>query len=175
LKRWGRGIRALACVGIAVLFLDLFTTSHCVLCGNDRGRSYQAPVLLDVVTGQVGELTVWESGLGLDGAPSPEQSADLFRFHSCCGLTGYRADQSCHISVPPAQGGAGPLLFCRSCRRLVLKAGGARYLLLDLYDLEHMAAYPLLSGASYRIRDYQVSIAQQGRCLAVTVTGRLFD
>jgi len=138
---------------------------RCALCGNGAGPSYQAPCLVDLSTGEVGEL-----------APAENGQAGTLHFRPCAGLTAVcdTCNNTCQVTIPPEKMGMmAPGHFCRPCRGLLAGAGLEGYLLADLCDIAHIRVYPLRGGETHAIRDYAVCVVQDGSsgALAVAVRG----
>ena len=134
---------------------------RCALCGEKK--QYHAPCLIDLSTGQMGELRVYTydpTGPGtLD--PREAQCSGTISFPSCAGLTAARDTDfhTCQVILPREQDLMDPALFCRECRRLLAGAGLEGYAVLDLYDPDHIRAYPIRAGT---IRDYRISVRSRG-------------
>lgn len=149
---------------------------RCALCS--AGTRYHAPCLLDLSTGQVGELTVYAHHPSKSGeiAPMEKQPTGTFNYFSCLGLPGIRetCTFTCTVTLPKERKRIDPALYCRDCRRLLAQAGMEGYVVVDLYDPKHIQAYPLQKDGSERIRDYRVTVTP-GRegTLEVRVAGLL--
>lgn len=129
---------------------------QCALCGD--GMPYHAPCLMDLSTGQLGEMTVYTEHPSRQGeiAPLTEQQTGTFSLLSCAGLTAIRdtCDHTCQVFLPENRALMNPALFCRKCRQLLAAGGLEGYVILDLHDLEHIRAYPLREEI---IRDYRIT------------------
>lgn len=147
----------------------------CAVCG---GARYHAPCLVDLSTGEVGELTVYDPHRSLMGEIEETQPTGTFSLVPCAGLTAARdtCNRTCTVTLPKEQDNMAPVFFCRDCRNLLAETAQRGYVLLDLYDLQDIAAYPVNAGAEYEIRDYAVSIQRSkgSQGLSVIVQGRLF-
>lgn len=172
------GWRAGATAAERNLYAALWTADRpdpdrCALCGG-RVR-YHAPCLLDASSGQLGEMQVYAPHPSRQGelAPMAEQPTGTFRFQPCAGLMGTR-DTSTHtfqVILPEERKLPDPALFCKACRRLLAGAGAEGYAVVDLYDLDHVQAYPLRNEV---IRDYRVSVSDRNDGpVDVCVTGLL--
>ncbi len=155
---------------------------RCALCGNGKGMRYHAPCLVDLASGEVGELAVYTPHPRLAGeiAPEEEQQTGTFSFRPCAGLTAIcdACDHTCRVSLPlDPVNMMEPGHFCRDCRLILAGAGIKGYLLIDLYDTEHIKAYPVRSGEVCTIRDYAVSVTRGRRSeeLDVNVRGLLYQ
>ena len=150
--------------------------AQCALCG--EGISYHAPCLLDLSTGQMGELKVYDPHPSLEGeiAPMELQQTGTFNFQVCAGLTGVRntANHTFQVTLSKDKTLMNPALFCGDCRRLLADAVLEGYVIADLYDMANIRVYPVQRGRDAVIRDYRVSvIGRQGAALEICVTGLL--
>lgn len=148
----------------------------CVLCGD--GTRYHAPCLIELSTGAVLELQIYDPHPDLPGELSPVQQTGTFSLLWDVGVTGYR-DTGAHTSyalLPGEQQPMDPAHFCLRCRALLSKTATEGYILTDLYDLSSIRAYPVVPGLSCTIRDYDVSVARESKTSgpSITVKGRLF-
>lgn len=152
----------------------------CALCGNGNGVSYHAPVVVNLSTGESGELCVYDPDPCQRNELAEEQSTGTFSFLNVAGIMGYRdtCDHSSHVTLP--EEGEWMLIdlsyFCRSCRTLLADKATAGYILVDLYDLDRITTYAIEDGAEYTIQDYTVSISTEDELngLSIDVTGLLF-
>ncbi len=155
---------------------------QCALCGNGEGMRYHAPCLVDLSTGEVGELTVYTPHRRLVGEIAPEeaQQTGTFNFFSCASLHGVRdtCNHTCQMTIPLEEMGMmNPGCFCRKCRELLAGAGIEGYILVDLYDIDHIKAYPVREGEVYTIRDYVVDVTcdHKNKEFDVDVRGLLYQ
>lgn len=152
----------------------------CALCGNGNGISYHAPVVVNLSTGESGELRVYDLDPYRRNELAKEQSTGTFSFLNVAGIMGYRdtCDHTSHVILPKEKEWEliDSSYFCRSCRTLLAETATAGYLLVDLYDPDRIMAYAIEDGAEYTIRDYTVSISTQDELngLSIDVTGLLF-
>lgn len=198
-RRWGRRTLTLVVViAIAVLsayfgvqycrITELSTwqaivkepePESCSLCGkNGDGTRYHAPCLLNLSTGVLGELTVYDPDRFREGEIAEHQQTGVMSLLHCGEFTALRdADaHNCHVYVPKSSEVIDPALFCQSCRAILAKVATDGYVLVDLYDLDSITAYSVADGANHEIRDYSVSIAwnKEMKELAILVQGNLF-
>lgn len=151
------------------------------MCGNRSGTSYHAPVVVNLSTGEIGELRVYDPDPHHRNEIAEEQSTGTFSLLNIAGLTGYRdtCDYSSHVTLPEEKEWMviDPSYFCRGCRTLLADTDTAGYILADLYDLDRIMIYAIENEAEYTIRDYTVSISTQDelKCLSIDVTGLLFQ
>ena len=169
------GLIPVVCVFIGILYGFLTPVPEPESCSLCAGRRYHAPCLLNLSTGEVGELQVYD--------PKPEaiyeiaehQQTGTFSFLSCADLTGWRDtdNHTAQVTVPKRRSRIAEKYFCANCRAILKEIADRGYVLLDLYDLGHIRAYSIHDGASYSVRDYSVDIyrVKEPDGLHVKVTG----
>lgn len=150
----------------------------CALCGFGDGIAYHAPCLLNLATGEMGEMKVFdyrpESSLEL----SERQQTGTFSFLYVDGkVSAYRdtCDHSSHATLPVELPAMKKRFFCRECQQLLSKASSTGYILADLFDLDAIQVFPVSVGAKYEIRNYSVSVIihnESGR-LSVDIMGHI--
>lgn len=153
---WHAGINAALWEAI----IDLPDPKQCALCGEER--QYQAPCLMNLSTGQLGEMQVYTYVPTEQGKLDPReaQCSGTFNFRPCAGLTAIRDTDfhTCQVLLPKEGEQMNPAHFCKECRLLLAGAGLEGYVIVDLYDRENVQAYPL----RYEIiRDYRVSVSER--------------
>lgn len=154
----------------------------CAICSNSRGPTFHAPCLLDLSTGNLAELTIYEPSCLYSGELSENQSLD----HSVITFTAngdplfidrLKDIQRCVTYLPGEEGEPmNPVHYCRNYRTILARAATTGYVLLDLYHLDEIEAYPIEEGAEYNIRIYSVSVTRdlENNHLIVTNIGHLF-
>lgn len=151
---------------------------RCSLCGEGNGMRYYAPAIVNLSTGEVGELQVYDNHHEIVGELAPVQDTGVFCFGHCAGLAIVRSAGSheYHVALPGEWNPLVPGLFCHDCRKILAETTNRGYVLLDLYDLENIQALAIADGAEYTIRDYTVSVYQREglQGLSIEVTGHLF-
>lgn len=152
---------------------DLPDPEQCALCS--KGMRHHAPCLINLSTGQMGEMTVYTPHPSRQGeiAPMEMQQTGTFNFQPCADLMAIRdtCTHACIITLPEERELINPALFCRECRQLLAEAGLEGYVILDLYDLDDVRAYPIQGEI---IRDYRISVTiRQARTIAFCVEGLL--
>lgn len=154
--------------------MDFPDPEQCALCGD--GMPYHAPCLLDLSTGQMGELKVYNPHPSLVGeiAPIEMQQNGTFNFQSCARLMGIRdtSNHICKVTLPEERDLINPALYCQDCRQLLAVAGLEGYVIVDLYNLGSIQAYPIRAGMDEVIRDYRITVTE-GTALDVCVAGLL--
>lgn len=133
----------------------------CAVCENGEGRPYHAPVLVNLSTGEIGEMQIYDPDLpGSVLDINPIQQTGTFSFARYAGLTG-RKDTCSHTSRVEIPTELEPLRmehFCRACRAILAPIASEGFVLLDLFNLEDIKAYAVVEGAEYTIRDYAVKV-----------------
>ena len=75
---------------------------QCALCG--KGMRYHAPCLIDLSTGQMGEMRVYTNHPTKQGelASAELQETGTFQFQPCAGLVGVRdtCNHTCEVTLP---------------------------------------------------------------------------
>ena len=135
----------------------------CAVCGKGNGTEYHAPALVNLSTREVGELRVYESSkAGTSPSIASIQNVGTFYFSKCAGLTGWVETYSHTHTIEIPQKGDPIVMehYCRDCRALLASVSSCGYVLLDLYDVQHIRAYALQKDFSYDIREYEVSVFQ---------------
>ena len=151
----------------------------CALCGSGSGISYHAPVVVNLSTGESGELRVYDPDPYRRNEIAEEQSTGTFSFLDVAGIMGYRdtCGHSSHVTLPKDREWTqiDPALFCHDCRALLTDTATEGYVLADLYNLSDITTYAIKNGAKYTIRDYDISISTQEEPsgLSINVTGLL--
>lgn len=142
--------------------MTLPTPERCALCEETTRR--HALCLIDLSSGEMDELTVYEADLDCpwEVLPMDRQPTGTFRFQPCVGLTAVRdtSAHTCTVYLPEAYEPINPACFCQHCRMLLAGAGLEGYVILDLYNLDHVRAYPVCKGKREVIRDYCVTVEQ---------------
>ena len=156
--------------------VDLPDPERCALCA--EGRPYQAPCLVNLSTGQMGEMRVYTYGPTQEGKLDPReaQCSGTFNFQPCAGLMAIRDTDfhTCQVILPEERELMDPAHFCKECRLFLAGAGLEGYVIIDLHDPKHRLAYPLWKGGREVIRDYRVCVeGRQGVGSKVTVEGLL--
>lgn len=133
---------------------------QCALCSAERGR--QALSLINLSTGEIGQMEVYVYGATKQGKLDPREAqfSGMYAFQSCAGSTAIRDPDlhTCQVYLPEERELMNPAHFCKECRLLLAGAGLEGYVIVDLYDQDNVQAYPL----RYEIiRDYRVSVSNR--------------
>lgn len=151
---------------IAVLFLGCIAgicciwlthePAHCPLCESIKCH---APCLVNLSTGEVSELALYQPHPTLVGEVVPVQDSSTFSFFSAAGVQGTRKTSPYVIELPVPIGKPPVFLsaFCKGCRTL-LSGQPCGYALVDLYDSEAPVVYEICDKATYQLRCYLIEI-----------------
>lgn len=153
--------------------VDLPAPEQCALCGEER--RYQAPCLINLSTGQMGEMRIYTYSPTEKGKLDPReaQCSGTFNFQPCAGLMAIRDTDfhTCKVYLPEERELMNPAHFCKKCRLLLARAGLEGHVIVDLYDLDNVQAYPIRGEV---IRDYRISVSDRNNGqVDVCVTGLL--
>lgn len=156
--------------------IDIPDPKQCTLCG--KGMRYHAPVLVNLSTGQMGEIQVYTNHPSRQGEilPMEAQQTGTFNFQICAGLMAARdtSKHICQVSLPAERELMNPVHFCKECRQLLAGVGLEGYVIADLYDFDNIQVYSVREGGHEVIRDYCVSVtSEEGAILSVYVKGLL--
>ena len=151
----------------------------CAVCEEGNGNRYHAPVLVNLSTGTMRELEIYDRDPRRPWEVAEEQRWDdwVFTFIDGNATMSWSSEDHKNIAhIGEKIGKIAPALFCHDCRALLADTATEGYALLDLYDLENIQAYPVEVGAEYTIRDYTVSMYKdkENGGLKVEVIGNLF-
>ena len=151
----------------------------CSVCEEGKGNRYHAPVLVNLSTGVLRELEIYDRDPRRPWEVAEEQRWDdwVFTFIDGNATMSWSSEDHKNIAhIGDEIGKITPALFCHDCRALLADAATEGYALLDMYELENIQAFAVEDGAEYTIRDYTVSVYKdkENGGLKVEVTGHLF-
>ncbi len=133
-------------------------TNECVICAHIKCH---APCILNLSTGEIGELELYQPHATKVGEIANGQNGGTFSFIRPAGLRGIRVTDPWYIEVNiPILGEKKEVsLFCMKCRPLLTeyKVG---YVLLDLYSEDVPKVYGLDNKLDYRIRCYEIRLTR---------------
>lgn len=161
MKTWLNRFSVLLLTVIAIITVwDAATppdSEDCSICGHLKCH---APCILNLATGEIGELELYQPHFRKVGEIAEKQTGGTFSFIYPAGLQGIRLTDPWYIEVDvPMEGERkNESHFCEKCRKL-LDEYEQGYVLIDLYDLENPVIYDFADGATYEIRCYQIAIA----------------
>ena len=150
----------------------------CAVCEERNGNRYHAPVLVNLSTGTMRKLEIYDSDPRRLGEVAEEQRWDdwVFTFIDGNATMSWSSEDQTNIAyIGEKVGKFAPALFCHDCRALLADTATEGYALLDVYDLENIQAYAVENGAEYTIRDYTVSIYKDKENGGLTAFSLIMD
>ena len=179
MKIWLKRISVLLLIILGIWFVwDVATQpkkEECSICEHPKAH---APCILNLSTGEITELELFQPHFTKTGEISDQQTGGTFSFIQAAGLTGIKLTDPWYIEVDvPMEGTQKSInLFCVKCCKL-LNEYEKGFVLLDIYDVEHPVVYDLSDGAIYTIRCYQIAVSakMENNEWLVRVDGRLHD
>jgi len=133
-------------VGVPFYRYALPEPEHCALC--EYRELHHAPVLMNLATGEVVELSV-------------EPRTGVFRLVAGAGVSGCSiGGDLCEVRLPQAGVAMDDRLFCRKHRLMLAVAEGRGYALLDLHEAGKAIPYVVANGVEYEINGYSVSVSK---------------
>lgn len=152
---------------------ELFNTEDCSICGHLKCH---APCILNLATGEIGELELYMPHDREVGEIAEEQSGGTFGFISVAGLRGIKLTDPWYIEidVPMVGDKIRSENFCYRCFQR-LECYDAGFVLLDIYDISNPIIYEFEDGAIYDIRCYRIEISakQEDEIFLLRVDGTL--
>lgn len=161
-------------VAAAVVVLATQINPTCCLCSSFR---YHAPCLIDLETGYMVELALYDPH-PTNGAELAEKQShiDTFSFVGMGDVKGTKMTGSRIIEINvPVTGKAYTFRLCKDCQKQLPDDYRNRYILADLYDADLKKLIPLESGIEMNIRCYEITMKENfenGKIL-VTIQGSL--
>ena len=163
-----------------VLYWNEMTTTPepetCALCRNGEGTKVHAPCIINLSTGEVAELSVYEPHPSEIGEITPELKKGYFSIYSGAGANIIRKQENelCEATLPKDKDVIDPTHFCYECRRILSDITREGYVIADLYDPTTVRVYEVWKGAKYEIRDYLVTVNKnENKSFEVEVHGLL--
>ena len=175
MKMWLKKISlilAIIVIAGAVLFLTL-KNKECCLCNTFR---YHAPCLIDLKTGELVELRLYQDHPMLVAELSEEQPHyGTFSFGRLNGVSGttQTGPERVDLFVPNET-----VLFpalCNKCKQQLPSGLASRFVLADLHGMEDKYLIPIVADTALSLRCYDISMerdAEKGG-IAVTILGTL--
>ena len=159
MKTWLKrmSISLLAVVTILII-LDIPAPTAPEDCSICRHIKCHAPCILNLATGEIGELELYQPHDKKVGEIAEEQNGGTFSFIYFAGLRGIRLTDPWYIEVDvPMEGERkNNSFFCEKCRNLLDKYEQG-YVLIDMYDLENPVVYAFEDNTTYKMRCYKIT------------------
>lgn len=148
-------------------------SQDCSICGYIKCH---APCILNLATGEIGELELYTPHDREVGEIAEEQTGGTFGFISVAGLRGIRQTDPWYIEIEiPMEGNKKRIShYCDGCCKR-LEGYQSGFVLLDVYDINNPIIYRIEDGASYEIRCYKIKISanQDNQNFLLRVDGTL--
>lgn len=145
---------------------------RCAICDS---IPMHAPALVNLATGEVGELAVYDPHPFKVAELNEYQQGGTFSFIYAAGLNGYSdtANWETHITIPINENEYEEKFFCKSCRTLISGHTKNGFLLLDLREPEKFFILSLDANETQRVRCYEIQTTQQSNEVEITIHGTL--
>ena len=133
---------------------------RCAICDS---IPYHAPALVNLATGEVGELSVYEPHPFKVAELNPYQQGGTFSFIYVAGINGYSdaANWETHITIPTNENEYEEKHFCKACRERISGHTEKGFLLLDLRTPESFSIISLESDVIQTVRCYEIQTKQR--------------
>ena len=150
------------CIAILVLLSactnEILEPEQCSLCA---GLPHHAPCIINLSTGEMLELAVYEPHPFIIGELAEEQQCETFSFIRGAGVEGYKLSaESIIIKVPTNADEMEDKHFCNSCRERLADCKNQGYALLDLMDSNNPVIYKIDTDARVSFRCYCISMRE---------------
>lgn len=145
----------------------------CALCSNKTNANIHAPCIVNLATGEVAELAIF------DPHPTDDSAAEKKGYTSFYTGAGAVIQQDsdneyCVASLPKEEEPMNHTHFCYNCRGRITELDRDGYVIADLYDPDNISVFEVCNGAEYGIRDYLVTVNRtDGGGLQIWVHGLL--
>lgn len=148
----------------------------CALCRNKEGKKIHAPCIINLSTGEIAELSVYQPHPSEIGEVSAELKKGYFSFSSGAGANIMQNPENefCEATLPKDEMIITPAHFCYDCRRIIAEIDKDGYVVADMYDPENVSVFKVWDGAKYEIRDYLVTVNKtENKSFEIEVHGLL--
>ena len=145
---------------------------RCAIC---ESIPYHAPAHVNLATGEVGELSVYEQHPFKVAELNPYQQGGTFSFIYVAGINGYSdtANWETHITIPTNGNEYEEKFFCKACRERISGHTEKGFLLLDLRTPESFLILSLDIEEIQTVRCYIVQTKQSMDEIEIVVHGTL--
>ena len=173
LKMWQRSLSLLLIVAIiSLLGCTTQNKKECCICSSFR---YHAPCLVDLETGEMIELALYEPHATKAGELAEDQpEIDTFSFVRLGNVTGTKltGSRTIEIKVPMVDQISTPAL-CENCRKMLNGDYTGRYVIADLYSVDNKALIPIENGIDMDMRCYKINSIEMDQTIVIFVKGVL--
>lgn len=131
---------------------------RCSLCDN---ISCHAPCVVNISTGDLIELKIYDPHPYKVGEIADEQPGGYFSFVRGAGIDGHMvAAEYLTATIPIRSESMNKEYFCNSCRSLLEDYKRCGYVLVDLKDAKNPILYSIEEGTSFLLRCYEIEIVK---------------
>lgn len=166
---------AIAVVLILICLITILPAPNPKRCAICDSIPYHAPALVNLATGEVGELAVYEPHPFKVAELNEYQQGGTFSFIYVAGLNGYSdtANWETHITIPTNENEYEEKHFCKSCRERIFGHTEKGFLLLDLRTPESFDILSLDFEEIQLVRCYEVQKKEGMDEIEIIVHGTL--
>ena len=133
----------------------------CALCRNNARAKVHAPCIVNLATGEVAELAIYDPHpTEIGEVTETPKKGHVSYFTGAGALIEQNLDQGYCKATLAKEEPIGPGYFCYECRCIIaeLDTDKKGYVIADMYDPETVVVYPIRDGAKYEVRDYLVTV-----------------
>lgn len=131
---------------------------RCSLCDD---LPHHAPCIINLSTGELLGLDVYEPHPFLVGEIAEEQQGGYFSFVRGASVEGYKLGaESFTITIPVKSVKMDEQFFCNTCRELLADHKNSGYVLIDLKDTGTPVIYGISADADYSFRCYKIAVKE---------------
>lgn len=146
---------------------------QCSLC---TSLPRHAPCIINLSTGELLELAVYEPHPFIAGELAEEQQRETFSFVRGAGVDGYRlSGESITITIPMVADVMEEKHFCNTCRERLEDCASQGYALVDLKDISNPIIYAIGIDLEVSFRCYNIFVneAKAGEKYEISIIGTL--
>lgn len=144
---------------------------QCSLCAN---LPCHAPCIINLSTGELLVLAVYEPHPFIVGELAEEQQHETFSLIRGAGVEGYKLSaESITIKVPMKAEKMEEKHFCKSCRERLASCAAQGYALVDLKDANNPVIYTISTDVKVSFRCYSISVREtkEGKKYEIIIIG----
>lgn len=165
----------IAVILILICLITILPASEPERCAICDSIPYHAPALVNLATGEVGELAVYEPHPFKVAELNEYQQGGTFSFIYVAGINGYSdtANWETHITIPTNENEYEEKLFCKACRERIFGHTENGFLLLDLRTPDSYSILALDLEEIQTVRCYEVQTKQSLNEIEIVIHGTL--
>ena len=166
---------AIAVILILICLITILPAPNPKRCAICDSIPYHAPALVNLATGEVGELAVYEPHPFKVAELNEYQQGGTFSFIYVAGINGYSdtANWETHITIPTNENEYEEKFFCKACRERIAGHTDKGFLLLDLRTPESFGILSIDSEQIQSVRCYEIQTKQCLDEIEIVVHGTL--